>query len=745
MYRSLRGLWLALPLTVGLITDGRSQNAPTADVASIPSLAADTDDQLEEVVITAQRRPELAQDVPISISVASGQALQDAGFHDLTDIQHIDPAVQYDPNNGGSFQIRGVGTQAWDFSTEQSVSVVVDDVVQDLPREPGLTSLTDIERIEVLRGPQGIQFGQNATAGVISVITKRPRLGELSGDLTAEYGEREDEKFQGNLNAPFGDAGAVRISGYYQGQNGLGRYTVLGENLGKYEEYGTRAKLLVQPTETLNFLLTGDVDVHHDDNCYTLLSAVNPFAAFAAAAGVTVGPHNVDSASAAECVLDYRTEGASLVGNLDVGSSTLTSVSAYEDLTYTQAAPIESDPVTRVFAPINNNDIDAHKLSEELRLTSPSGGLLTYVAGLYVNRLVTGAASEQALMIPGLPPGFLAANTNAAGVPSPGLLLDDAVAESEAAFATVTIRPARRLELVLGGRLTHDLSSQGVAYESIATGYQAIGTGPTPNPPRGSRSATNFSYRVAPTLKLVDNAIAFVTYSTGYKAPGVAYVGAVYSPFRRETVGDFEVGVKSELLDRKLRLNADVFREEFKNFQAQDQQGIYFVVLNAGGLRSEGAELELEWQASHLLTLHTSVSYADAVFTDFLYTNNGVTAQLAGQPLTSAPKWATTAGATFSTPVAPDLELDATVDYAWRGTTYLHLDDPGSEEGSYGLLQARLGFGPPNGRWRAGVYGRNLTNSYYIDLSSYLPFGYRIAQTDNNAGRTVGGFVNMRF
>lgn len=763
MHRSLRnGLWLALPLSMGIGSAGWGQAVssgnPTATATSTtPASATDTANQLQDVLVTAQRRTERAQDVPIAVSVITGEELQSSGFHDLTDLEYIDPAVTYDPNSGGSFQIRGVGTQSWDYATEQSVSVVVDDVVQDLPREPGLTSLTDIDHIEVLRGPQGVQFGRNATAGVISVTTNRPELGELSGDADAEYGERDDEKFNGTINAPIGDMAALRVGGYYQKQNGLGEYTVLEKNLGEFEEYGTRAKLLLQPSEDLSVLLTGDLNLHHDNNCYPLLALNTPLGPLVgphvAAAGVAVGPDNLDSASPDECILDYETQGLSLLGNVHLSGLTLTSITAYEDLTYTQKSPIVSDPVTDIFAPVNNSFNDAHKVSEELRLTSPAAGPVSYVVGLYFNRLITESLSEQALAIPGvpLPPGVLAAASSPAGTPSAGYEVFNVVSQSEALFGVTTIKPVELFDLVLGGRLTHDFNSQGVGFETISAPYEALGTGVIVGPPYGSEAATNFSYRVAPTFHVTRDAIGYVSYSTGYKPPGVAYVGGAYSPYRRETVGDFEVGLKSDWFDHQLRFNADYFYETFKDFQAQEQSVVdgqpVLSVLNAGGLRSQGVETDLEWRADRRLTLHASATYADAIFTDFLYNPGPPTppVQLAGQPLTHAPKWSTTVGAMYSRLLAENLQLDVSADYNWRSSQYLHLDDPESLEGSYGLLQARIGVGPPDGQWRVGAYGRNLTNSYYIDQSSLIfPF-YRIGQTDTNAGRTLGGFVSARF
>src|SRR4051812_39359390 len=144
--------------------------------AATPDAAAQQTSELAPVIVTAQRRSENLQVVPIAVSVVSGKTLEDSGYQSLTDLQYLVPGLQYDPTQGAAFQIRGVGSTSFDFSNAKSVSVVVDDVVMDAQRANGLIGLIDIQRVDVLMGPQGTLFGKNATSGVMSVTTEKPEL-----------------------------------------------------------------------------------------------------------------------------------------------------------------------------------------------------------------------------------------------------------------------------------------------------------------------------------------------------------------------------------------------------------------------------------------------------------------------------------------------------------------------------------------------------------------------------------------
>ncbi len=711
-----------------------AQEAGAAGKEVVPESGA-----LADIVVTAQRRAQNMQDVPIAISVVTAASIENSGYKGLTDIQYLAPSVQYDPASGGGFQVRGVGTQVFDFSTEQAVGVVVDDVVYDLPRNPGVAGLADIERVEVLRGPQGTLFGKNASAGVISVVTKKPVLKKLEGDFSASLGERLDRRITGNLNIPLGDIAALRVSAFETGQHGLGRYTLLDKRMGDVSDRGVRAKLLVAPSSTLEFVVTADYSTHWDNiPLGTLRSVTIPaYGPSAAGAGAAATPDNLNNGDRFESFVNFKTGGVSLSAKLDLGNHSLTSITAYRKLDYTSQLPLDFEP-NFDFLPYNVGTISASKLSQELRLASPGNGPIRYVFGLYYNRLDLDSTQEQAGRLGGtLPPGVYLSTTN-------GIQHYTNRIESEAAFANFNIELAKGLELVLGGRFTHDDNRSATSFDGTTPlGYVAIPISPVPPSP-GGVSKSNFSYKISPTYKIGEDIMIYASYATGYKGPGVAYISGLKQPYNAETVKSYEAGIKSEFLDRKVRLNIAAFLQNYTNFQAQDLRLVNgapaFLVINAGGLRSKGVEAELNVRATKALSFNGSVTYADSVFTDYL--RGGV--QLAGARLTNAPRLSAVLDASLDQHLGDAFMMHANVGVSYRSKTFQVVANPASIQKSYALANARLAFGPTNEKWQIGIYARNIFNQEFSTLFDALPFG-NVRGVSSEARRTVGGFASVKF
>ena len=248
---------LALSTATALSAVSLSGGAAFAQSAA-PANAA----QLDEVVVTATRREQRLQDVPVSVTAVSGEALEKTNFREVSDLQYVAPNVTFSSTNavanGGGYQVRGVGTQTYNSGVEQTVGLVIDGVVIGLPRDPGATGFSDIERVEVLRGPQGTLFGKNASAGVIQLVSKNPRIGEFSGNLDASYGERDEQIVRGALNVPLGSTAALRLAAFHNSQDGAIPYVLHGGHVGDRDNNGVRGKLLWEPTENLSLILTGD-------------------------------------------------------------------------------------------------------------------------------------------------------------------------------------------------------------------------------------------------------------------------------------------------------------------------------------------------------------------------------------------------------------------------------------------------------------------------------------------------------
>ncbi len=749
----------------------------SALVSSLPAMAAAGEmaeaavaapGQLDEITVTAQRRVENSQDVPLAIKSVDADALAQTGYTDFTDIQYMVPGVQYDPTQGAAFQIRGVGSRSFDFSNAKSVSVVVDGVVMDGQRANGLIGITDMERIDVLMGPQGTLFGKNATSGVISVTTRKPELGVTSLSASGSYGEHDERILNATLNVPLGRDVALRVSGFDQAQDGFGRNVTLDRTIGSTHEYGGRARLLVDAGPDLEFIARADFARHWDSSVRTPAgNQPENVAQMLAALGVFPDGRSADTADGSFGEITTREYGGSLEVNLGLGDHQLKSITAYRETAYDNSTPVNLLPLDQyAYVPFNLGELDTNKFSQEFQLASPTGGFVEYVVGAFYNKLnaqqtqlqwaTLGAPVYDASGAPVAP--LLYAITGAAGVADANTSLFDSTNETAAAFGQVTLNFTDRFNLALGGRYTHDWNSQSLDFiwldpEPI-TGYNPtfVGTSPAPVYPDGKVTGGNFSYRIAPTFHVSDDVMLYATYSTGYKPAGIAFVGNDYSPYRKETVKAWEAGIKSEWWDRRLRVNLDVFLSNFKDFQTTilttipDGQGGELqatTIGNAGALRTKGVEGVIALVPVPGLTLNGSFTYTDGEFTDYVYNE---TTDYTGTALTNSPKFSSMVSADYEHTFASGLGARAHVDYAWRSEYWTVTGQPDySHVDGYGLVNARVTFTLPDSNIRFGAYARNLFDTYYsTGFQNYGAVGM-LHYTSPSSRRTLGGFIAADF
>lgn len=743
-----------------------------AGISALPFTAAHAQDsrakdqkvEVEAIIVTAQHRKENSQTVPISITTVSGKTLEESGYQEITDLQYVVPGVQYDPTQGSAFQIRGVGSTSFDFSNAKSVNVVVDDVVMDGQRANGLIGVEDIQRVDVLMGPQGTLFGKNSTSGAIVVSTNSPVLGQFSGKVNASYGERNDRIVNATVNVPVTENSALRLSIFDQGQDGYGRYTQLNRKLGTVHEYGARVKYLIKPTEALQVVLAADYARHDDSSIRTAVAPPANLAALLPLYGVTPGPKNADSADTSIGAIRSPEWGASANVTYKIGNDTLTSITAYRGTQYYNNTPADLLPTT-VFAyiPYNYGRLKTEKFSQELRWASPTGQFFEYVGGLFYNELsakqsqLQWATLGKPLVSGGVPLTTFYALTGAIGV-NGNTALFDATNITTAAYGQVKFNLTPRFSLALGGRYTSDNNSQSLSFFNTPslpiTGVNAtfIATSAPPVYPSGRVRGDDVSYRISPQYKISDTVMIYGTYSTGYKPGGIAFVGNKFNPYKAETVEAYELGIKSELLERRLRLNLSLFKSDFTQFQTTiltkipDGQGGFInasAIGNAGGLRSQGAELTFAWRATPNLSFNGGVTYTDAKFTDYVA---NPTTDYTNTRLTNAPRVQGFLASDYSHIFANNVLVKAHIDYAYRSEVWTVVGQPAySHVPEYGLLNARLTIAPNHSPLQFGLYGRNLGNTYFS--TGWQQYGalQLLHYTSPAAYRTLGVFAKYDF
>lgn len=738
--------------------------APQSGDSATPAQSHNPDD----IIVTATRRAERLQDVPVAVTAISAQDLAKSAFREATDIQYLAPNITFSAtnpvSNGGGYQIRGIGTQTYDSSVEQTVGLVVDGVVIGMARDPGATGFSDVERIEVLRGPQGTLFGKNSSAGVIQIITKKPQLGVSSLDLDLSYGERNDQLQRATANVPLGGNVAVRVSAFHNSQDGAIPNVVNGTRVGDRDNYGVRGKVLWEPTDNLSLLLIGEYQTGFARDASLIESlGANPYYNAAFNRFPVKPGHNVYIAyQDGDWTADTRLWGTSLQADYRIGEFTLTSITAYRALKMTQLSDIDGSPAD-IF---NNSDgsIDSNQFTQELRLTSPSGSPLEYTIGLYYYHTTNQGWTTQY------------GNVNYGAGPAYGYPLvagggrRDQVnyVRSLAAYGQATYELTHGLKLIGGLRYTNDRNRGELVVTPLP--FPAIPLGSFPDY-AGTVKADNVSGKAGLQFEPSRNFMVYATWSTGYKGPAIDGSTGIVHEVKPETVKSYEVGVKSTLFGGRMTFNTSLYWSDFSDFQAQTFDTTItppaFYLSNAGKMRARGVEVETSFRLFPRLRLSASGAYSDATFREYLgacypgqpasptvgvgcYTDPGTgtsVANYAGYRVPNAPEWSYTLRADYNQPLTDDLTFDANANWAWRDQSLAVLGDPKSEVGSYGLLNATIGLGGRDGKWRVGVYARNLLNKHFYApyaASSFNAGGYSKIVSPN-AFRTIGGTLSYHF
>ena len=706
-----------------LATPALAQQAAPAVPQSQPA-ATDT---VGEVVVTAQKREQRLQDVPLSVSVVSGDTLK---TQDVTNIQQLQYAVPELDTPDGHFAIRGIGTTTYTRSAESDVSIVVDGVVQG-QYNPPQSGLFDLQRVEVLSGPQGMLFGKNASAGVVNIVTTAPALNQFGASGHVDAGSQGYDIFQGVLNVPLGDTAALRASAFH---NSYGNYTTNlynGEKYGAVDDSGGRLRLLWEPTSNLTVNLIGDYEKQSSASTSTSRQLAGLLAPVILACGVKPGPNNLNTCIDAPVVGGYEDYGLSLTIDYRLGDYTITSITA--DRQHADHGGGDTDG-----SPLNVLDVNSSKdfdnqFSQELRLTSPTGQRVEYVAGLYFWDFNFKPVTDQAGGI-GVLPAPLQADRSSYGYVNQ---------VSYAVFGQATVKLIDGLNLILGGRETRDqLTSSTVNYVNPAVGIYIPGFS-VPGTENGGQvyssgkvDTDNFSYRAGLQYKASRHTMLYLTYSRGYKGPAVNNIspGVIGQTIVKPEIPlDWEAGVKTSLFGNHLTADLSLFDETVKNFQAQVfgvQGGIgQFTFANASHLFARGAELNVAARPIPGLSLAGGVLYNHATYDNFIvqcdagYTtgcasqNGSLVANAKGLQLAGAPRWKLTASAEYSHSVTRALDVFGETDANYRDDVRsVAAPDPNTVIGGYALVNGRIGVRTHDGRYSLAVFAKNLFDKRAVAL-----------------------------
>ncbi len=645
---------------------------------------------LEEVTVTAQRRAENLQDVPVAVSAYTAAELEARGVSSTRDILPMTPNVTYDESFtiGNSFvSIRGV---AQINNADSPVAIVVDGVPQNSQKQLRM-ELFDVERIEVLKGPQGALYGRNAIGGAINIVTRAPS-DELDGWLQVGAGSGNLREASGAVSGPIvQDRLLFRLSGAYKDSDGNIENVFLRENVDFYESKDIRARFLLLPNDALTIDLRGSFsDI---DGGAVMDASMDPTQSGNANREVLPRSDILGSSareiSDATVKIDWRT-----------GVGTLTAITGYTDLTEDYYGDLDfCNPVdcpAGIFGLGPQADqaqqLDVTLLSQEVRLASPDEQRLRWIVGGFYLSTQRDLGTIAHLLIPGIP-----------GIP---LIVNAEENDNDAysAFAQVDYDLTDRT--TLGVSLRYDRDEREQTNASI------------PARPTRSKSFSDVQPRVVIDHKLSDAHLVYATYATGFRSGGFNGVGG--RPFDAETLQNFEIGYKSTWWNDRLRLNTALFRsrsEDYQFFYIDFNQGGAQVIDNLDKVEFTGAEIEWQAQATRYWTLLGSIGVLDSDI-ESLDPNLTVPAQR-GNHTPKTQKSTFSLGSQLEIPLG-SLTATIRVDYGRWGKKYWHPDNVDVRD-PVNMLDLRVSVG--NDQWTATAWGRNVLDEFYWQDFNALEFG----------------------
>ncbi|MDT0575991.1 TonB-dependent receptor [Croceicoccus sp. F390] len=683
--------------------------------AAIP---ADEPTAIREIVVTAQKQAQNLQDVPISITAVTGDMLQDAQVNTIADLSTSIPNVQINSfaNSPDSavFTIRGVGVNDADPYVGTTVSVVVDGVVVGV-NTAALLSLFDIDRVEVLRGPQGTLFGANTTGGVINVVTRQP-TGTWGGEAQLVIGNYGQVEANGALNFPITDVLAGKVSVLHNSNNGYFRNYANGERLGernitslraylKFEQERYDATLIGEYVRSRNGSQTGVIIAQPGDLFYVPGETEDPFDYRRGLSGDQPDYNDRDTYS------------LTLTQTLDSSLGEITAITNYRE--YDNSLFSDDDATTRVLLQ-TRRQTDHHQFSQELR---------SLVDLSDATRLIVGAFYfEQAYFLDqdGRLDGFL-----------PGLgqpQTQDQDSWSLSAFAQGYHEITPELTVQAGLRFSHEKTR---ATSTTANSFNPAGGAQFDAPlipgslvlASGSASWDNLGYKLGLDYAPHADLLLYGYYARGFKSGGFTGRIAVaedLGPFDPETLDTFEIGAKADLLERRLRVNLAAFFNKYDDMQVV--QNITFPsgansasIANAGSAETKGFELEVTAAPAAGLTLTGAVAYLDARYKEYdtqaldPATGGLVPVSYAGNRLMNAPRWTAAAGVNYRASMMGG-ELNANAQYSYSAARFTsYTNRPVERIAPIHLVNANVGWGPDDAGWRVGVYARNLFDEEYVN------------------------------
>jgi iron complex outermembrane recepter protein len=699
-----------------------------SSTAASPNDTAERDSSgtLTEVVVTAQRRVENLQNVPITVSTATGVQLAQAGVTNIMQLSTVAPGVVINSNVGSpAAHIRGIGTEASGPTAESPIAIYVDGVYYAASQGSRL-DFFDVDQIEILKGPQGTLFGRNATGGLIQITTKAPS--HVAG-LDADFGYGNFNTINGDLYVTGGLtdtlAASLALQVGHQG-DGWGRNLFNGKSVyQQVADLNIRPKILWTPAPGTKVTLSADYT--DNNNTFDAKRVLPGTAPALATGGANYGGSPWDTDSNVQPYVKTQTGGASVKLEQGLQFARLLDVAAYRQ---TDAhIQFDDDSTTAPFEAVDVAQSE-HQYSEELQLQSLPSSRVTWDAGLfYFNE--EGSVEPADILVGTAKNIFVFARQNVESVAGYGQ-------------ATAEILPATNL--TVGARYTYERHAINGGEAVDIGGVQVAQLGHAD----GAKSFERPTFRVSLDHRISDEIMAFASYNTGFKSGGFQVYSPLSPAYAPETLTAYETGIKTDLFDRKLRVDVSGFYYDYTNIQVQSLIMNLPIVINGARAESYGVDADVQAQVTPDLGLHGGFSYLHSTFTSFpdapISSPSGlfpvVSGSAAGNSLSYSPTCALSFGGDYTFRNVFDGNLVLSANYQYNSGFDLEIDNV-VRQPAYSLVNASVKWTSESAHFTLTVWGDNLTNEAVLTSVVTEDFGTHNAYY--SAPRTYGVKVGYHF
>ncbi|WP_332764348.1 TonB-dependent receptor [Phenylobacterium sp.] len=714
---------------------------------------------VDEVVVTAQKRSENLQDVPVSVTAFSGQSLTDRGVTNVIGLNNLAPGLRVSSGDAAAnpkIFIRGVGLSDFNPNSSSGVGIYVDGVYVSSPLAQ-MAGFFDIGQIEILRGPQGTLYGRNTNGGAVNVTTRRPTQA-FTAEAAAEYATYDAVNLTGAVGGGvIPGVLAVRAAGQLVDDGGYAYNRVTGNDLNETRYWALRLSALYTPTETIEALFQVNRFANRGDATQPQHRALFPLTPGATGSDGFCTPAFYGTAQCSDAfgyvdtdgedrALDANSEGkdkidlfgASAHITWELGPVSLVSVTAWSWAHRNAFENTDANPYQMLEI---NYLARQRQFTQELRMQSndPDARLKWVLGAYYMDETVKDASTQDVLrdLRPFFPDGFSLADSVAAfSYPY------TQSTKSYAAFGQADYQVTDRLTATVGLRYSADDKS--FDYRSQAEGGLIVLL-----TSQQDKTFSAWSGRLGLRYEVSDDVGVYATYNRGFKSGGffggLATTPEELIPYDNETLDAFEIGLKSELLERRLRLNLSAFYYDYQDQQVFAQalrNGLTVLVLdNAANSEVYGAEIEATAKITRNLSIDAGLALLDATYGEYVSQGD----DFSGNRLPQSPKLTFNMAANYSHPLPAGGELLGTVDAAYSSKVYFDNSnaDRLSQDGVW-VVGAQAGWRSTDGRIEAGVFARNLFDeTYVVSISNIDSLGEDLLSL--NRPRSLGAFLRYRY